>query len=128
MNVVERLGLTDYFLLVTGLNRTHVRALQNELHVRAKALGARATAVVVIEPFHLLTANVEQIESTRADYEAHAARHAADILAAAGAKAEAAGVAFAGRTAKHDHPYEAIIATAADEGCDVIAMASHGST
>ena len=39
--MVERLGLTDYFLLVTGLNRTHVRALQNELHVRAKALGAR---------------------------------------------------------------------------------------
>jgi nucleotide-binding universal stress UspA family protein len=92
----------------------------------AKALGARATAVVVIEPFHLLTANVEQIESTRADYEAHAARHAADILAAAAAKAEAAGVAFAGRTAKHDHPYQAIIATAAEQGCDVIAMASHG--
>jgi len=33
--------LADYFLFVTGLNRTHVRALENELHVRAKALGQR---------------------------------------------------------------------------------------
>jgi len=39
--VADRLGLADYFLLVTGLNRTHVRALENELHVRAKALGQR---------------------------------------------------------------------------------------
>jgi ribosome-associated protein len=37
--VGERLGLSDYFLLVTGLNKSHVRALQNELHVRAKPLG-----------------------------------------------------------------------------------------
>jgi ribosome-associated protein len=39
--VSERLGLTDYFVLVTGLNRNHVRALENELHVRAKAMGQR---------------------------------------------------------------------------------------
>jgi len=41
LGVNERLGLADYFVLVTGLNRTHVRALENELHVRAKALGER---------------------------------------------------------------------------------------
>jgi len=41
VNVAERLGLTDYFLLVTGLNRSHVRALENELHVRTTALGIR---------------------------------------------------------------------------------------
>ena len=35
--------------------------------------GARATVMIVVEPFHLLTANVEQIESTRAAYETHAA-------------------------------------------------------
>jgi ribosome-associated protein len=39
--VAERIGVADYFLLVTGLNRTHVRALENELHVRAKAIGQR---------------------------------------------------------------------------------------
>ena len=40
-DVSERLGLADYFVLVTGLNRTHVRALENELHVRTKAIGQR---------------------------------------------------------------------------------------
>jgi ribosome-associated protein len=39
--VSEQIGLADYFVLVTGLNRNHVRALQNELHIRAKALGQR---------------------------------------------------------------------------------------
>lgn len=40
LDVAERIGLTDYFVLVTGLNRNHVRSLANELHVRSKALGA----------------------------------------------------------------------------------------
>ena len=39
--VGKRLGLADYFVLATGLNRNHVRALENELHVRAKELGQR---------------------------------------------------------------------------------------
>jgi ribosome-associated protein len=39
--VTERLGVADYFVLATGLNKNHVRALENELHVRAKALGER---------------------------------------------------------------------------------------
>lgn len=39
--VSDRLGVADYFLLATGLNRNHVRALENELHVRAKAIGER---------------------------------------------------------------------------------------
>jgi len=29
----------DYFVVVSGQNRTHVRALQNEIHVQLKALG-----------------------------------------------------------------------------------------
>src|SRR6185436_11944398 len=40
-DVKERLGLADYFVLATGLNRNHVRALENELHVRAKAISQR---------------------------------------------------------------------------------------
>ncbi len=41
VSVDERLGLADYFVFLTGLNRSHVRALANELHVRLKALGER---------------------------------------------------------------------------------------
>ena len=35
----ERLKVADYFVLITGQNRTHVRALYDELHVRLKAVG-----------------------------------------------------------------------------------------
>jgi ribosome-associated protein len=40
-DVDERLKLADYFAVITGQNRTHVRALVNELHVRLKAMGER---------------------------------------------------------------------------------------
>ncbi len=39
--VEERLRVTDYFVLATGQNRNHVRAIQNEIHLRLKALGER---------------------------------------------------------------------------------------
>ncbi len=37
----ERLKVADYFVVITGQNRPHVRALYNELHVRLKAMGER---------------------------------------------------------------------------------------
>lgn len=35
----DHLRVADYFVVVTGLNRPHVKALHQELHVRLKALG-----------------------------------------------------------------------------------------
>ena len=40
-DVGEQLKVADYFVVVSGQNRVHVRALHNELHVRLKALGER---------------------------------------------------------------------------------------
>jgi len=37
--VADRLKVADYFVIATGLNRNHVRAIYNELHVELKALG-----------------------------------------------------------------------------------------
>jgi ribosome-associated protein len=37
--VVDQLQVVDYFVLVTGLNRPHVKAIHHELHVRLKAVG-----------------------------------------------------------------------------------------
>ena len=37
--VSDHLQVADYFVLVTGLNRPHVKAIHQELHVRLKALG-----------------------------------------------------------------------------------------
>jgi ribosome-associated protein len=39
IEVGDKLRVADYFVLVTGLNRPHVRALFDELHVRLKLAG-----------------------------------------------------------------------------------------
>jgi ribosome-associated protein len=39
--VGERLKVTDYFVLATGQNRNHVRAIQDEIHVTLKRMGER---------------------------------------------------------------------------------------
>lgn len=41
LEVTEKLKVADYFVVVTGVNRPHVRALFDELHVRLKAAGER---------------------------------------------------------------------------------------
>ena len=37
--MADHLKLADYFVVVTGLNRPHVKAIHQELHVRLKAAG-----------------------------------------------------------------------------------------
>lgn len=37
--VADQLQVADYFVVVTGLNRPHVKAIHQELHVRLKAAG-----------------------------------------------------------------------------------------
>ena len=92
----------------------------------AGEVGARVTLMLVVEPFHVLTADVTQIESLRAAYEAHSEAHAAEVLGKCAAQAKAAGVEARTLKVAHDQPFEAIVKTAAEQGCDLIAMASHG--
>ncbi len=40
--------------------------------------------------------------------------------------AKSAGVACEAIQVEHEHPYQAIVATAKSKGCDLIVMASHG--
>ena len=92
----------------------------------AKALGARVTLFTAIEPFHVIAYVPEQVAESRSSYEEHARRAADQRLAAAAAKASAAGVAHATETVGSEDPHEAIIAAARAHGCDLVAMASHG--
>ena len=92
----------------------------------AAALGARVTFLTAIEPFHVIAYVPEQVVEVRTSYEEHARRAADQRLGSAKARAEAAGVAHAIEVATSDDPHEAIIATAREKGCDLIAMASHG--
>lgn len=92
----------------------------------AASVGAAVTVVTVTEPFHILSTDAMQVESTRASYDADAGAYADRILKAARDKAEAAGVTVETHHKWHDNPYQAIIDTALEQGCDLIAMASHG--
>jgi nucleotide-binding universal stress UspA family protein len=75
----------------------------------ARRLGAKVTIVTVVK-------------SAQHD-DAH---DAAQTLAAAAAKAEAAGVSATKLTRTGDEPADEILAAAAEVGGDLIAMASHG--
>ncbi len=92
----------------------------------ARESGARVTVLTTIEPAPMVVAAYVQLAESQSRYHQHAADQAARHLEAAGAKAKAAGVPCETVQVEHDHPYQAIIETAASKGCDLIAMASHG--
>ncbi|MGD0105849.1 MAG: universal stress protein [Rhodopila sp.] len=92
----------------------------------AKCLGARVTALTVLEPFHLLTANTQMIEDTPAEYRARMQAEAEKTLGAVARAAQASDVACETIQLEHEHPYRAIVDAAEARGCDLIVMASHG--
>ena len=92
----------------------------------AKRIGAKATALTVLPPFHTLTTDTQMIEDTPARFKARMQENAGKTLAAVAVAAQAAGVACATVQVEHEHPYRAIIDTAQSKGCDLIVMASHG--
>jgi len=90
----------------------------------AKRLGAKITALTVSSPFHTLTTDTRMIEDTPAQYKIRVQQQAEKTL---GAVAQAAaGVECKLVHLEHEHPYQAIIETAAANVCDLIVMASHG--
>jgi nucleotide-binding universal stress UspA family protein len=92
----------------------------------AREIGARVTVMMTIEPAPMMVMAMVQLAEQQKRYHQHASDQAARLLGEALAKAKAAGVACETVQVDHDHPYQAIIETAAKQGCDLIAMASHG--
>ncbi len=92
----------------------------------AKEQQARVTALHVVPKFHVLTYHTVMLEDTREEYVAACAAEAQRILAEVVRAAHEQDIVCSAQSATHDHPYEAIIAAAADAGCDLIVMASHG--
>ena len=91
----------------------------------AKRIGAKATVLTVLPPFHTFTSDTQMIEDTPAQYKARMQKQAEKILGAVTHAAQAAGVACETVQVEHEHPYRAIIDTAESKGCDLIVMASH---
>jgi nucleotide-binding universal stress UspA family protein len=110
-----------------GSERAH-KAVVHGLAL-AKSVGAKVTALTVEASFNVYdvpASRVNRMSGEFAEYAEHAKAHAARILGGVADAAKAAGVPCETIQAIHDHPYEAIVATATQKGCDLIVMSSHG--
>ena len=92
----------------------------------AKEIGAKITAVTVIEPFHLLSVEPSQLEYTPIEYQKHSRAHAEKVLGVVSAAAKSAGVVCDALHVEQELVYRAIIEAAEARRCDLIAMDSHG--
>ncbi|MFD2364968.1 universal stress protein [Pseudoduganella sp. GCM10020061] len=92
----------------------------------AKSVRARVTALHVMPEFHMLTVNTEMIEDTREQYLIDTEQRGRQVLLAVEQAAREAGVDCQTVLRRADNPYTEILEVARDQGCDLIAMASHG--
>lgn len=92
----------------------------------ARDINAGVTVVTVMEPFHIVTADSDQIRSTRAEYEKFVRMEGARALTDAELKAKQLGVSCRSVQIESDQPFQAIINTGEKNNCDLIMMASHG--
>jgi len=92
----------------------------------AKGIDAKVTVLHVGTPFHVFAADSAALTDTRGEYEGHMKAKGAEIAVAVEAEAKKKGVNCRSAFVVSEQPYEAIIKTARDEGCDLILMASHG--
>jgi len=95
----------------------------------AKSVGAKVTAVTVEAPFNVFSVPESRSRQMSEAFAQHAEaikHHAGKVLGDVADAAKKAGVPCDTVQVEHEHPYEAIIKTANDKGCDAIIMASHG--
>ncbi|GAB1579268.1 universal stress protein [Bordetella petrii] len=92
----------------------------------AKALQARVTIMTAIEPINVLSGETVQFASVQQQYERQARERARQWLADAADQARQAGVACDTAIRENSQPYLSIIECAAQGGCDLITMSSHG--
>jgi len=95
----------------------------------AKSVSAKVTALIVESPFNVYDvpeSRIRQMSEAFAQHAQHTKAHAASVLNHVADVAKAAGVSCETLQLEHNHPYDAIIATANERNCDLIVMASHG--
>ena len=92
----------------------------------AKFLGAKLTAVTVTPPLQFLTVEGVVYPEDPERYQQMTDAQAKAALNVVAKAAEAAGVPCELVQIESPQPYEGIIKTAEDIGCDLIVMASHG--
>jgi nucleotide-binding universal stress UspA family protein len=92
----------------------------------AKEISAKVSGLTVTKPFHVFTTAVMELENTEGTYAEDTKALADKRLSVIEQAAKQAGLSYDGVHKIGDHPWEEIIKTASERGCDVIFMASHG--
>ncbi|NLS20392.1 universal stress protein [Rhizobium sp. P40RR-XXII] len=92
----------------------------------ARDCGATVTFMTVIEPFHLFSIDSKQLSGNPEDYGKLAHAEASQLLAEVEAKARHQGLICRSVAIEDEEVDAAIIRVALENGCDLIAMASHG--
>lgn len=100
-------------------------AIQHGLRF-AKEANAKVTGVCVAPEFHVFTFDTAMIGDTSEKFLADSHAQAQNHLAMLQKAADDEGVPCDTVVQVSDQPYEAIIRTAEERGCDLILMASHG--
>jgi len=113
-------------LLPTDGSALSTIAIDNGLRF-AKAVGAKVTGLfVIIERQPESFEDYAPVDVKAPKLDEVAKQEAGKYLKAIADKARAAGVPCETRSMRHASPHQAIIAVAAENGCDLIVMASHG--
>ena len=92
----------------------------------AKDANAKVTGITVSTPFHIFVVEPGMVTDTPESYRTRMDTVAAKRLAYLKDAAAAAGVSCEVVHTYHEQPYQVIIDTAINGGCDLIVMASHG--
>lgn len=114
-----------HLLLPTDGSTLSSHAIDDGLAL-AKSLGAKVTALTVVEPLRSFSASSELLADVRENFEKSSRENAEKLLQAVAEKAGALGVQADTTLAHASHPDRQIIEAAASGGCDLIVMASHG--
>jgi nucleotide-binding universal stress UspA family protein len=115
----------QHILLATDGSELASKAVAHGLDL-AKTLGAEVTIITVSEPMWSADSAEMAIAFPHEEYEKSAAAAANTVLLEATKVAKEKGISCASRHVKNQFPAEGIVATAKEEGCDLIIMASHG--
>lgn len=94
----------------------------------AQTCGARVYALHVVPVFQAISYmyKSEALAAYEPTYAKEATRIAVEYLAQVQRLAEDAGVKYSGSYDVAEYPYEIILQTARDKGCDLVVMGSHG--
>lgn len=114
-----------HILVATDGSELSERAIQHAVGL-AHALGARLTALTIIKPWHTVAPGEIMVAFPEAEYRKGAEIAAQRYVGYAQEAANDKGVPCETKWLEHEQPWEAIVATAEAEKCDLIVMASHG--